>query len=357
MSSFQKRKQVPLPPGTMVSIQSKQPVTSSGIPSLDHILGGGLTIGSVLLVEEDKFNVYSKVLAKYFLAEGIFSKHKTLLASLDDDPQDMYKKVPSPSEEQITKDTPQNPDDMRIAWRYNNLPQVNSEQNSQTIGHNFDLTKPIQQSVLDEHGGLGWDGSDKHEQPTTMFSNPQFESLLHKIAQVISQSQKMQLSDESEPVPCVRICLTSFGSPLWFDNDFEGDFIKFLTVLKAIVRSMFGVCMITAPMHLLQLLSETIPAQIRNLVDYSVQLEAFAGSDKETNPIFKEYHGLLNINKISALNTLNAFTPETTDLAFKLRRRKFVIEKLHLPPELQENEEHNAPSLACGDPKKHLLEF
>lgn len=115
--------------------------------------------------------------------------------------------------------------------------------------------------------------------------------------------------------------------------------------------------MITAPMHLLQLLSETFPAQIRNLVDYSVQLEAFAGSDKETNPIFKEYHGLLNINKISALNTLNAFTPETTDLAFKLRRRKFIIEKLHLPPELQENEEHNAPSLACGDPKKHLLEF
>lgn len=41
--------------------------------------------------EEDKFNVYSKVLAKYFLAEGIFSKHKTLLASLDDDPQDMVR--------------------------------------------------------------------------------------------------------------------------------------------------------------------------------------------------------------------------------------------------------------------------
>lgn len=85
-------------------------------------------------------------------------------------------------------------------------------------------------------------------------------------------------------------------------------------------------------LNFLQFQSETIPAQIRNLVDYSVQLEAFAGSDKETNPIFKEYHGLLNINKISALNTLNAFTPETTDLAFKLRRRKFVIEKLHLPP-------------------------
>lgn len=85
-------------------------------------------------------------------------------------------------------------------------------------------------------------------------------------------------------------------------------------------------------LNFLQFQSETFPAQIRNLVDYSVQLEAFAGSDKETNPIFKEYNGLLNIKKISALNTLNAFTPETTDLAFKLRRRKFVIEKLHLPP-------------------------
>lgn len=97
-------------------------------------------------------------------------------------------------------------------------------------------------------------------------------------------------------------------------------------------------------------------------MDFAIELESFAGSDKETNPIFKEYHGLLYIRKIAALNTLAAYTPETHDLAFKLRRKKFVIEKLHLPPELQEpestaNASEIEPSMSCGSTTKHILEF
>lgn len=108
---------------------------------------------------------------------------------------------------------------------------------------------------------------------------------------------------------------------------------------------------------------ERLIHRIRNIVDYSIELESFAGSDKETNPIFKEYHGLFYIRKISALNTLAACTPETHDLAFKLKRRQFVVEKLHLPPELQEasnkTDEQNEiiPSLSCGSNTKSLLEF
>lgn len=98
-------------------------------------------------------------------------------------------------------------------------------------------------------------------------------------------------------------------------------------------------------------------------MDYAVELESFAGSDRETNVIFKEYHGLLYIRKIAAINTLAATKPETHDLAFKLRRRQFVIEKLHLPPELQEPPSDAAanneiiPSLSCGSASKSLLEF
>lgn len=102
---------------------------------------------------------------------------------------------------------------------------------------------------------------------------------------------------------------------------------------------------------------------MRNLIDYSIELESFAGSDKETNPVFKEYNGLFFIRKISALNALAAHTPETYDLAFKLRRKRFVIEKLHLPPELQESEQREQDdepiltAMGCASNKKHLLEF
>lgn len=60
--------------------------------------------------------------------------------------------------------------------------------------------------------------------------------------------------------------------------------------------------------------------------DIAVRLESFAGSAKETNPLFKDYHGLLHIEKLSALNTLAPRCAEFRDLAFKLRRKKFVIE-------------------------------
>ena len=78
--------------------------------------------------------------------------------------------------------------------------------------------------------------------------------------------------------------------------------------------------------------NESLVPKIRNLVDYAIELESFAGSDRETNPIFKEYNGLLHLRKVTAINSLSAYMPETTDLGFKLRRTCFVISKLHLPP-------------------------
>lgn len=70
--------------------------------------------------------------------------------------------------------------------------------------------------------------------------------------------------------------------------------------------------------------------RIENLSDTAIALESFAGSSKETNPIFKDYHGLLNIKKLSAINTLAPHCPESYDLAFKMRRKKFVIEVIYI---------------------------
>jgi len=62
------------------------------------------------------------------------------------------------------------------------------------------------------------------------------------------------------------------------------------------------------------------------LSDIAIGLESFAGSAKEINPLFKEYNGLLYIKKLCALNGLSHGSSQYTDLAFKLRRKKFLIE-------------------------------
>lgn len=99
------------------------------------------------------------------------------------------------------------------------------------------------------------------------------------------------------------------------------------------------------------------------MVDFAVELKSFAGSNEEANPVFSEYNGLFYIRKMVALNSLNAHTPETYDLAFKFRRKRFIIEKLHLPPELQLAEQQKldneaiASAMNCGSSTKQMLEF
>lgn len=53
-----------------------------------HFIGGGLPIGSVILIEEDKIGRYAKYLSKLFMAEGTVHKHALFLADFDHDPHE-----------------------------------------------------------------------------------------------------------------------------------------------------------------------------------------------------------------------------------------------------------------------------
>ncbi|XP_038113671.1 elongator complex protein 4 [Culex quinquefasciatus] len=354
MSSFVKRRGAISIKGTRASLHSGQTILSSGNPSLDHVFGGGFPIGSVIAIEEDKYANYSRVLTKYFLAEGLVNNHSIFTASLEEDPVQLMKKLPTPvnDTEQDKPQKAQTPDEMRIAFRYNNLSVVDLEQKPSTqIGHFFDLSKQIDEPELSKHDITYWDGSEVLSEPSKTFTNPCYQTLLSAIH---TKSRKPQFDPANTDVKeknLLRICLNSIGSPLWYDQNFPQDLIRFLTILKAIVRNTLSCCLVTLPTHLFQHLAATpsrLYERLLDQTDFCVRLESFAGSDRETNPAFKEYHGLLDIGKISALNSLAAFVPETRDLAFKLRRRKFVIEKLHLPPELgEERDERGAGGKAA----------
>ncbi|CAD7013079.1 putative elongator complex protein 4 [Ceratitis capitata] len=450
MSSFRKRHvQKPIP-GTRTSPQTGQIITSSGNPSFDVIVGGGLPVGSVCLIEEDKYVTFSKVLSKYFVAEGVVSGQSILLGSLDDDPKEMMLKLPKPlnDDEDDSERTPEKEDSpkngLRIAWRYNDLPPVNSEQTPSKIGHNFNLMEYMDKNLLDFVDTLFWNGkadsnedngdnydlktenmslendfnlpskedidqnttssscgnntsckevdseqermnaaatlqsrrttigiqsitsntADIQHKSTTLnvdnnniapkkenesvqkiFTNAKYQRFLNLI-QSFAKEEKFTTSTLVYRSLC-RICITSLGSPLWYDEDFSKNILKFLTILKGIVRNSISVCFITMPMNLIAKCDATLVPKIRNLVDYAIELESFSGSEYGTNPGFKEYNGLIHLRKITAVNTLTAYIPETYDLAFKLRRKKFVIEKLHLPPDLEENDSENRNKFSC----------
>lgn len=56
-------------PGTRPGLHG-QTLLSSGHPDLDRLLGGGLPIGSLLLLLEDGWSAHHATLLRYFLAEG-----------------------------------------------------------------------------------------------------------------------------------------------------------------------------------------------------------------------------------------------------------------------------------------------
>ena len=132
------------PLGTRPSLHNAQLLVSSGVPSLDVLLGkgsshvgvppildwnvhewntyynniilttgGGLAVGTVLLIgmlfivqdgwcnsdviiltiEEDPFGSYSRLLLKYFLSEGVMCGHALLLASASERGEDIIKVI------------------------------------------------------------------------------------------------------------------------------------------------------------------------------------------------------------------------------------------------------------------------
>ncbi|TDG49142.1 hypothetical protein AWZ03_004442 [Drosophila navojoa] len=491
MTSFRKRTvQKPIR-GTRTSPHTGQVITSSGNPSLDLILGGGLPIGSICLIEEDRFMTHAKVLVKYFLAEGLLSKQELFLGSLDDSPAEMLRRLPKPlTDEEIEQEQRQEQEQqadkngLRIAFRYNDLPLVNSEQATAKIGHHFNLMEHMDAMMLSYGNAITWNDKKTNELTNPGWLLDPIESMPYSYAQAVGSKADSEQSPpdaaapeaaavaspeaavvafpeaaavaspeaaaaagETEATPMeqsdgqktasninnnnnnnmdnstannttsttgttttttptaspstgkpqffynarydrllnyiqlqlndpifepganmqeknlCRVCLTSLGSPLWYDDHFAEDLLKFLTILRGSVRSYTAVCFITMPMHLIAKYDSSLVPKIRQLVDYAIELESFAGSERETHPAFKEYSGLLHLHKMTAINTLAVHMPETTDLAFKLRRKKFVIEKLHLPPDLQESTEQTAkgadvlPMPNCGVNSNVSMDF
>lgn len=248
-------------------------------------------------------------------------------------------------------------EDMKIAWRYNSLPKVNSvEETSSSQGNFFDLTTTIDAKSLETLSVSLWSGTGELlEKSNAIVKNLKLRDCLNHI---YLEAQKYRSENSNN---LLRIALSSIGSPYWYEDGFLKDFYKFLTLLKAILRHTSTVCLLTVPTHLLCHIDATAILKIRSLVDTTIELQSFAGSDKETNPVFKDYHGLLFVRQTKAVNCAAPYFHKITDLAFKLRRRKFVIEKLHLPPELQETDQREqdeiVPGMSCNSKSKHLLEF
>ncbi|CAM4517731.1 unnamed protein product [Leuciscus chuanchicus] len=350
-TSFQKKTRSKLVsiPGTRPSVQNGQLLLSSGVSSLDYVIGGGLAVGTLLLVEEDRYDSYSRMLLKYFLAEGVVCGHELFLASARDHPDEIMQELPSPimdevaSQGQPQPSDPENPDTMKIAWRYQNQPRVQTAlASSLRFGHYYDVSKTMEPELRQTAKCHSF--YQLQETPVITGSSPlpsPYHPLLKSIQTVIRKEGFDGSTPQSKTRNVLRLGLHSLGSALWGDDVCCKDnpahchaLSTFLYALRGLLRTSLSVAMVTVPSHLIQ--NRAVMGRIIRLSDTAIALESFRGSEMETNTLYKDYHGLLHVRQLPHLNCLSCEVPDTKDLAFKLKRKQFTIERLHLPPDLSE---------------------
>ena len=147
MSAFKRRassKQPPPPPGTRPSPGSPATITTStGIPSLDDILGGGLPLSCALLVlAPDAHSAYGELVLKYYASQGLASGQRVCIVDARPDaflsecmwtpgsngPASALSDLPTPTpptsiEDEEDKWASEHDTKIKIAWRYEQMKQ------------------------------------------------------------------------------------------------------------------------------------------------------------------------------------------------------------------------------------------
>ncbi|PBL00795.1 PAXNEB-domain-containing protein [Armillaria gallica] len=377
MSSFKKKvssKHIALP-GTRLSPGSTSTIiTSTGIPSLDDLLGGGLPLSCSLLVQtSDPHSSYGELVQKYFIAQGLATRQNVCVISEDALnlvkgcmwlPSSQYNSTEPVNTINVNddEDTGQSTDEkIKIAWRYEQMKQFqttvpsSSLSGTEEFSSTFDLTCRIPNSIINsglQSGQLslfdvGTVGMDDVSTPYSTF-------VLRQIEKVIRAGS---------PSTPLRICIPALGSPEWGDVD-SRDILRFLHRFRTLLRQHPHTCAsISLPCHVSRPFWDG-PGWSQKLgwfVDCSITLSAFSANPAMT-ALSPSHHGLVEIRRLPAPHTLLSPSDKFStlrglsssamssggggenNLAFKCTRKRLVFETLHLDVEGGVGERRTTPS-------------
>ncbi|KAJ7384444.1 Elongator subunit elp4 [Desmophyllum pertusum] len=221
---------------------------------------------------------------------------------------------------------------MRIAWRYQNQPKFESSPSHAKFGHYFDLTRvmdeqklssvPVQTFSVTSEMSKCLECSEERKSA----EDNVYRMLISRIKSAIKDGGFTTASEKGlENRTILRLVLHGLGSPLWgeeqhISNEISSALTRFLFQLRATLRSALAVCLVTVPTHLFQ--DPAFTRRVERLCDTVVKLESFVGSENETNPVYKDYHGLFHIVRLPRLNSLVSHVPDSFDLAFKTEAKE-----------------------------------
>ncbi|TIA82274.1 hypothetical protein E3P98_01486 [Wallemia ichthyophaga] len=401
MSSFKRRdeKHARRIRGTKVSPTSGLAHVSSGSAALDDVYTGsaggrgglGLSDHSLtLVVETDPHAAYADILLRYYLAQGIAAQHAVLsvglaansamwlpLSEQGGKEQQQEQENDSDKEDTHTPKHTQGRGDSTIAWRYTHMKRfetsINTPSNSNGSDESsflstFDLTQTIpahtlaharERGLLEEVGvdvddDVGGSGSEGEASCYTAIL-ARIEAACKRHAGTQAQADA---NGHTHAPNMLRIVVRNVGS-LWYgDSDGDGVLYRFFYKLRHLARTTpYTTIYTSAHMQNLQGVGGVLP-QLLHVVDGCVALESFSDAPHRARA-FAPSHGLLHCLARPAVHALTApsdrhsvlrggLVAGDNNLAFKLRRRRLVIETLHLDVEGGVGERRTTPSKSAA---------
>jgi len=366
MSSFKRRtpfNQVALPPGTRTCpISISTLLTSSGIPSLDDILGGGIPLScSLAVLAPDSHSAYGELVQKYFVAQGIASGHKVCIVG--DDALSFAKECmwmpPSNSSDPMPAldedDVVQSGGKIKIAWRYEQMRKFETTVTNLSADHfcdTFDLSCRIPMSVIDEaHAARRLIPLNLNLDNNLASS---MDGLLKQIKHVLTITPSTEV---------VRLCIAALGTPEWGEHCPE-DILRFLYALRRLLRRYPHACAcVSLAPHLCTSLwaGSGWVQKVGWLTDATISMSGF-GANLALTALFPSHHGLVEIHKLPAPHSIlptsdksstlrglsssaaaNIGTGEN-NLAFRCMRKRLIFETMHLDLEGGVTERRTTPS-------------
>ena len=347
-SRFQKKTAPKLPsiPGTKPSLFNFQLLTSSGIPGLDQLLGGGLPLGTLLLIQdlpnpeqenENDFETgqhYSSLLLQYFLSEGVVHGHKLFVGRVDPSPDGGTVQLPaivSKDDSKHTTEQQSGDDKMIIAWRYEGQAPRSDEILGKARKHHFNLNKVIPDEDI-VHLLTKFD-----LQPSLDLNANGYNDLFKELKTVV---QPFVINPKVPASNILRIGISDLGSVLFSDEkgqDNETALSIFLYKLRALARSHLVVIVLTISQDFFSRHepNEGVHNRIKEMADFVLDLTSFS-KDKRKSSAFKDHHGIMELSKAAPLNCLvNAANQHhiRSKYLFRSLRTKFSISPMHLPPD------------------------
>ncbi|WWC96806.1 hypothetical protein V866_003681 [Kwoniella sp. B9012] len=357
MPSFTRRvpsTTLPPPAGTHPSPSlSSLNLLPSGLPSLDDLLGGGIPLGSIFLVlAPDTQSSWSKLVERYWIAQGLISGQSSLVVGTDEElvkgcmwtEKSWRGGEESQSETEHEGDGGDEAEGKKIAWRYEKMGKFKTTVGGN--GSNLSLTNTIPHDVLQSIHKTGQQSYIGLDDDLTTDATIGTSSSSNRLSMAISRIHDKL--DKSDPKRAGRITIHELGGLEWGDEIREDQILRFIHSLKSIIRNKPISALITVPPQLIAgPTKESFVRKLSWMVDASVELKGFA-DDPTLPPLFPTTHGLLTLHSYPTSHTLLPSTLKHStllgvsqgsdggggagenNLGFRLKRKKFVIETVHL---------------------------